>query len=678
MRVSLVTSPHLDHSVFHRRESGVRPNGRTRFAQCFAPMGLLSLAGQIEPVAPSVIADVNKAINSQRLPMSPSFYDATAEWLLEADPDLVGIMTEADSYHHVVRIAQALKARRRSVLTVLGGPHASAVHRETLELFAGVDYIVRGEGEIAFEQLVRALGGGGDVSGVGNLTYRSGGRDIATNAELPLIADLDTLPWPDVARIDLAPEDIVYLEVGRGCPFRCNFCFTAPYWKRKHRIKSAERVIAELVYFRDRYGRTDFNFTHDLLTTDRRWVLDFCRKAVARRLGVTWTCSSRTDTIDQEQIEWMRKAGCRDIYFGVEAGTAEMQAKIDKHLDLVQSRAIVRAAVDEGIGATVGFIAGLPGESAVTLRGTLGEAFHYLSLNGTTVHLFGFSPYKGSSQFPQIDSELVLDDRFIDFPLSDAVHTENAVLMREHMDVFARYGRLRTFDGLPEEIVRTAEEFFPIVNALRPLMLHLVERGLDPFETLLAWSRWIGDANARAGHAASGMYAGTIDQFIAFLTSYLPATPHWDGVVVEMLRWEKTKNVLRTHTLAARLPQALAVADSIALTRNPTLLMERFRYARSFVPDAGADVADSFGFYLHADGSSAIVALGELAALILEVAREPIAEDDIAFALEAFAGPGQRRVSEDVRAVVRRLYESELLVGHASQNSRIATGPACS
>jgi radical SAM superfamily enzyme YgiQ (UPF0313 family) len=620
-------------------------------------MGLLSLAGQIETVATPVIVDVNKGINTGRIPLSGSFYDAAAGWLLETRPDLVGIMTDADSYHHVVRMTQALKAQAPDVITVLGGPYASAVHSETISAFPSIDYIIRGEGEIAFEQLVRGLQDSTDLAKVGNLTRRTADGVVAS-AELPLIADLDTLPWPDLTRVELIPDDVIYVEIGRGCPFRCNFCFTAPYWKRKHRIKSAERVIAELIYFRDRFGRVDFNFTHDLLTTDRRWVLDFCQKAAAQELGVTWTCSSRTDTIDPEQIEWMRKAGCRDIYFGMETGTPEMQISIDKHLDLGQSRAIIRTAADEGIGATVGFIAGLPGETASSLRGTLAEAFHYLSLDGTTIHLFGFQPYKGSSKFDEISSQLILDDRFLDFPLPAALHAENCAMLRQHFEVFTRFGRLRHFEDLPEAIVRTAEEFFPIINALRPFMLYLADRGLDPFGMLLGWSSWIGEENARSGDSGAGMYAGTIDQFTDFLERFLPSAVDWDDLSAEMLRWEKAKNKLRM--LGARPSVRPAEADSGAkLMRNPSLLIEHFERTPSFVPGVEHNASGIFAFYRRVDGEAAIVAVGELAALVLEIARQPMSEGELAFAI-AGAGPASARY--DVAPLVQRLRELELLV----------------
>jgi hypothetical protein len=213
---------------------------------------------------------------------------------------------------------------------------------------------------------------------------------------------------------------------------------------------------------------------------------------------------------------------------------------------------------------------------------------------------------------------------------------------------------------LPEAIVRTAEEFFPIVNALRPLMLYLAQRGLDPFDMLLAWSQWIGEENARAGNAGSGMYAGTIAQFIEFLSSVLPTLGQFDDVVAEMLRWEKAKNKLRTLTSGNRLPVVSADATEEArLTRNPTLLIECFRHSSSFLSDIKTDASGIFAFYRHADGSSAIVALGELAALVLEVARETMTQAELALAI------GE---ADEVLAVIRRLRDSELLVVHVDED----------
>src|SRR6185295_7137865 len=343
MRTILVTSPHLDHSIYHQGHDRVRGRKGVRYAQCFAPMGLLSLAGAAGMESTVLIRDINKQINEGALPLSRHFYDATAEWLANETLDLAGFMTDCDSFHHTLRICQALKRRSPYVITVLGGTHASATSHQTLRDFQAVDFIVRGEGELAFSALLETIENAKSINAVGNLTYRLNGSARQT-PDLPLIEDLDTLPFPDFSRINLEPQDVIYLEIGRGCPFKCNFCFTAPYWKRKHRIKSPERIIAEIQYLKEEFGRTDFNFTHDLFTTDHRWVIDFCQKLYASGLAITWTCSSRTDTITAELIAKMKLAGCRDIYFGIDTGTAVMQAQIDKNLDVAEADEIVRKA----------------------------------------------------------------------------------------------------------------------------------------------------------------------------------------------------------------------------------------------------------------------------------------------------------------------------------------------
>ncbi len=664
MKISLVTSPHLDHSVFHRGADRSVATESIDYAQRFAPMGLISLACAVEGKAMVEIADINKMINSRRLPMSSSFYDEAAEWLLGGSPDLIGFMTETDSYHHLLRICERIKARRPAVLTALGGVHASAAHSETIRDFPAVDFIVRGEGEEAFRSVVDALKEGGDLSRAHNVTFRQGGHVVSTS-DLPLISDLDTLPFPDFSRIELDPQDIIYVEIGRGCPFRCNFCFTAPYWQRKHRIKSGERVLRELRYFKERYGRTDFNFTHDLLTTDRRWVLAFCQLLDASGLNVTWTCSSRTDTIDEEQIYWMKRAGCRDIYFGVEAGTQEMQARIDKNLDLAEAESIITRATEEGIGATVGFIAGLPGESDVSLRGTLNQAFKFLALPGAIVHLFGFNPYRGSPHYDRLSSILIFDDHFVDFPLSEDVHAENCSLMSAHFEIFSRYSRLAYYEGLTIGIIRAADEFFPMVNALRPLMLRLHARGADPLDILIGWTSWIAERNRIRGRSGARLYQGAIADFLEFLERHLSERDLLDDATGEMIRWELRKDLFRSRThRPVSLPEWQGYAASTLFT-NHSLVVDQFEHAGEFLGDDDGEAPRIYAFYVLQDGTPQIARLAPITALVLDLAAAGVDEGALLEGLGRQARNSEEEndsIRTQILALVEQLKSAGMLV----------------
>jgi radical SAM superfamily enzyme YgiQ (UPF0313 family) len=655
MKILLVTSPHLDHSAYHRGGDKSSQPGSIRYAQSFAPMGLISLAGAVESDAEVQIADINKAINDCLLPMSPEFYDVTADWLVSYDSDIIGFMTETDSYHHLLRISRKIKERKAGIQTLLGGVHATAVHHETLRDFPTVDFVIRGEGENAFLSFVQALKMGSDLSKVGNLTYRDGNNIMSTQG-LPLIENLDHLPFPDFSRLKLAADDVIYVEIGRGCPFKCNFCFTAPYWQRRHRIKSPGRILTELAYFKTTYGRTDFNFTHDLFTTDRRWVVDFCQQLHKSKLDVTWTCSSRTDTLDEEQIYWMRRAGCRDIYFGVETGTDEMQAKIEKNLDLEKADQIIRRSAEEGIGATVGFIAGLPGESDFTLRGTLQKAFYFLGLPGTTVHLFGFNPYRGSPHFEKIKPMLMFDEHFVDFPLSEQTHAENCQLMSSHFEIFSRYSRMTTYDGLRVGTIRAADEFFPMVNALRSLMLRIASRGVDPLDLLISWTDWIEAKNRQGHNLVARLYQGEIADFIEFLSLYLEDQGVLDEVTEEMIRWEQMKNIFRSQVFPSTQQMPPSKRADAVLVTNPSVHIAHFKHTNIFLTNTESNKPGAFAFYAHCDGTPAIVRLEPLMLLVLNIANEGSTSYDLLDTVEELAGVGKG--SEPARTAFLNLIDN--------------------
>ncbi len=658
MRVVLATSPHLDHSYYLAEDLRSASSSLARQAQTFVPMGLLSLAGAAKGLGDVQIADINKAINARTIRTEVAFHDDAAAWLLERQPDVVGFMAECDSYHHIISICRSLKRQNPSVITLLGGVCASTNHYETIRRFDDIDYIIRSEGEVAFPDFLTALGGSRSRESVGNLTFRDQSK-IHASDELALIADLDSLPMPDLAMIDVGEEDALWVEIGRGCPFKCNFCVTAPYWKRRHRIKSPARIIAELDYFQRCYGRRDFNFTHDLFTTDRRWVIRFCEALCAANLNVTWTCSSRTDTIDDEQIHWLKQAGCRDIYFGVEAGTAAMQARIKKDLDLADADAVIEKVLNAGIGATIGFIVGLPGESEANLRGTLDKAHQYLSDSRTTVHLFGFGPYRGSPHFDQILPQLVFDPAFADFPQPPGAHDENCELMREHFDVFTRYSRLRSYDGVDVSVIRTAEEYLPIVNVLREIIGEVQAKGAEPFELLVRWTRWIEARNSDDNVPKSRRYYGTIGQYIQFLRVFCRESGFLDDAIDEGLRWEERKNELRTLRALKRLPSR-PVTDANLYFTNPTVKIERFNHLGE-LSGRLAQAEGEFAFFADASGAPQIVRLNPLAAAILYSGQEGVTPD--AFSTHVNDSMAGNQIPRDViGAIFRQLDSLDLLM----------------
>jgi anaerobic magnesium-protoporphyrin IX monomethyl ester cyclase len=148
-----------------------------------------------------------------------------------------------------IRLAKALNPQ---VLVILGGNHASSFPDSWIE--RGADFVVVGEGEIAFPKLMETiLSGKQDVSDVPNLVYRHGDGSRATGVKAAE-ADLNASPLPRWDLVDFRPYDLglrtggmtAAIEVSRGCPHRCDFCNINTYWGLRQRYKSVARVCDEL------------------------------------------------------------------------------------------------------------------------------------------------------------------------------------------------------------------------------------------------------------------------------------------------------------------------------------------------------------------------------------------------------------------------------------------------
>lgn len=341
-----------------------------------APVGILSLAAVLESkgLQPEVV-DLNRLYYCWLRDVDQHKTDFclfAGNYLAGCDFDFFGFSTVCSSYPLTLRIAAEVKRAHPDSLIVLGGPQASVVDRATLQAYPHIDVVVRGEAEQTLPALVQALAANRPLADIPGITFRSQrDGDIVRNPDAPLVLDLDALPFP---AFHLFP-DVRFcrhfpLELGRGCPFSCTFCSTNDFFRRRFRLKSPARIIAEMRWVRQTYGISSFELVHDMFTVDRKRVVEFCQALVESGETFTWGCSARTDCIDEELIALMAKAGCRGIFFGIETGSRRMQKIIDKGLELNDSVDRVRSCDKFKIDTAVSLMAGFPEETLDDLRDT--------------------------------------------------------------------------------------------------------------------------------------------------------------------------------------------------------------------------------------------------------------------------------------------------------------------
>lgn len=391
-------------------------------------------------------------------------------------PDLLALSATTFTVTAAAAVVAEAKSRRPDLLTVIGGPHVSAVPEETLARFAAFDLAVVGEGEATLAELLAALADERPLIDVAGLVVRDGGQ-LRTSAPRTPIADLDTLPLPAWDLLDGFPQryapapfkvrqlPAASLVSSRGCPNRCLFCDRSVFGDRC-RFHSAAGVVAMVRVLRERFGVREICFEDDTFVTHRPRLEEICRRLTELDLGVTWNCLARVNQVTAEHLALMRRAGCWQVSFGIESGSQPVLDLIGKQATLEQIRAAVAMTRAAGLRAKGFFILGHPGETRATLRETIDFALS-LPLNDISVSLMtpfpGTELHRRAAEFGTLDPEWermnLLTPAFIPHGLTAAD------LLAAQRDLLRRfYLRPRTFADYAARLLRQPSLLGPLLQ----------------------------------------------------------------------------------------------------------------------------------------------------------------------------------------------------------------------
>lgn len=438
-------------------------------------LGLISLIATAESAGHNAhLYDPKLDLSKGDLRLDSSLYKNIATRIIAMKPDVVGVTSLGCNFICTAKIAKYLKSLQPDLPILLGGPHATILDKQILRRFREFDVIVRHEAEATLLPVLDALADR-KFESIAGISYRSG-TEICVNQGVPLIEDLDSLPWPAFDRFPIHALGLqsIRVEAGRGCPFSCTFCSTATFFGRKYRLKSADRLTAELDYLNREYGISHFSLTHDLFTVNRKKVLEFCSHVKQR--GYTWSCSARMDCVDEPLMKEMRAAGCTSIYFGIETGSSRMQQIVEKRQDLAMVAPTLDIADRYGLSTTVSLITGYPQEEKTDQDDTLdlaGECFRRDPMR-MQVQLHLLTPEPGTKLFHDFRSALEYDGHISDFNFP-TLETDDAFVMESAPDVFMNH---HYFDALlpRRRHVFVTSAFAALYELGFPVLRHLLSR----------------------------------------------------------------------------------------------------------------------------------------------------------------------------------------------------------
>jgi anaerobic magnesium-protoporphyrin IX monomethyl ester cyclase len=390
------------------------------------PIGLAYLAATLrEQGTPVTIIDAVGEAPTHREPIagSPQLlrYGLSDEALLAripSDTDVLGFTCMFSEEWPLVRgVARRLRQHLPSAVIVAGGEHITAAPEFSMR-DAGpgvIDLCVLGEGEETLAALVRALAQGRTGRDQPGLAYLDGDRFVRNPAR-PRIRALDRIPPP---AWDLVPLDN-YLSLGlgygvnrgrsvpviatRGCPFQCTFCSSPQMWTTRWAARDPELLLGEMEHAIERYGAQNFDF-YDLTAIVRKdWIINFCRRLIDRRWGITWQipAGTRSEAMDTEVVGLLAASGCRNVAYAPESGSPSVLKRIKKKIDLGRMKLSMQAAVRAGLQVKCNLIMGFPDETLAEACETIRFCHELAELGVHDVNVTPFCPYPGSELFEQL------------------------------------------------------------------------------------------------------------------------------------------------------------------------------------------------------------------------------------------------------------------------------------
>ncbi len=326
--------------------------------------------------------------------------DKLLDYISSLKPDIVGVTAFSLAMHNVKEIFDAVKKDNPKIITIVGGPHPTAIPERTLQFFTTADYGISGEGEIPLKKLLSFLvSRKPEPSVIPGLIWRQNGQ-IRWNQkeEYKNIDDFGFPAWDliDPRRYYISPgvgDKTATIHTSRGCPFGCKFCVRLG---RNLRYRDLDHVYQEIRLLSDRYGARRFRISDEGFPINPNFVKAFCRYVIEKQDGFSYIVGPglRLSVLDDEMLSLMKKAKFAPyVGVGIESGVPRVRKLMEKSLTQEQLYKGVDLLNKYGFRPAGNFILGFPGETKHEMEETIKVA---LKLNLYGGAFTPFIPLPGS------------------------------------------------------------------------------------------------------------------------------------------------------------------------------------------------------------------------------------------------------------------------------------------
>jgi radical SAM superfamily enzyme YgiQ (UPF0313 family) len=348
--------------------------------------------------------------------------DKVYEIIKQKDPAIIGFSTTTYALTRAIDIADKIRNKLPTKLTVIGGSHTNVAGIETANEYSNYfDIIAYGlDGEYIIHNIVKKYSENNfnrdlflkdfqTLENIKGIIFKKNNVAVR-NKPSEVIENLDDLPFP--AR-DLFPTErymplpnnykqlpATNMIVIRGCPYFCTFCDQAGTGARR---RSPHKVIEEIKDCVENYGIREISFWDDTMCYHKKWMHEFLDLLIEANLDLSWTCCAAVNTVDDKDLlRKMRKSGCWNIFYGYETGVEELAKNIltnKKNRDFEKMKRIPKWTREADIEVRAGFLVGLPGETPELAKKTIQTA---IELDPDYAQFTVCCPYPGTKLADEI------------------------------------------------------------------------------------------------------------------------------------------------------------------------------------------------------------------------------------------------------------------------------------
>jgi radical SAM superfamily enzyme YgiQ (UPF0313 family) len=345
-----------------------------------------------------------------------------------ADTDVIGVSCMFSCEWTLVRdLIGQLRKRFPDLPIVAGGEHMTAVPDYCLEDCPALDYVVKGEGEHTFYELVEALREGVRAEVAGTVGRDADGN-VVDHGGLPRIRQPAEIPWPWYPEgylekfwqagksYGVRTERDMPIVATRGCPYQCTFCSSPQMWTTRYVMRDVEDILDEVEHYVDLYDITSLQLYDLTAFVKRDFTIAFCQGLKDRGIRLRWSLPSgtRSEALDREVLELLKETGCDYLAYAPESGSERSLKAIKKRVHLDRMVASIKVARELGIVLRTNLIIGFPHETRRDVWATLLFGTRMVWHGVEEAPYFIFSAYPGTEIFQGLQAEgrAQLDDAY--------------------------------------------------------------------------------------------------------------------------------------------------------------------------------------------------------------------------------------------------------------------------